>query len=88
MKKMIPSSFMESFYLDEHKLNKIPKGWLRKLECLLLSSRYSMPVLMRLSQFYYLSSEKAFTKMGRKFNTTARAGAGSSNFRLTADQEA
>ncbi len=64
--KAQPSSFSECFSLDEHASNPIPKGWLRKFRSLFLSSRYSMPVLMRLSQFYYLTSQKEFTKIGQK----------------------
>jgi serine acetyltransferase len=53
-----PKSFGECFYFDEHELNPIPKGWIRKLLALtiFLSSRYSMPVYMRISQYYYIKS--------------------------------
>lgn len=52
--KMYPKSFKECFYMDESKLNPIPKGILRKVYAVMNSSRYSMVAFMRLSQFFYL----------------------------------
>jgi len=45
--------------MDEHMLNPIPKGKIRKLRALVLSSRYSMPVLMRLSQLFFIRYSKS-----------------------------
>ena len=54
-------SLKACFYFDEHALNPIPKGWVRKIMnlTLLSNSRYSMPVLMRLSQYFFIKSSKA-----------------------------
>ena len=49
-----PSSFKDCFYMDGCKLNPTPKGVLNKIKGLLISPRYSMPVLMRLSQYFHL----------------------------------
>lgn len=52
-----PNSFKECFYFDEHEINPIPKGWFKKFRSILLSSRYSMPVYMRLSQHFWLQGQ-------------------------------
>lgn len=64
--KMWASSFKECFYMDEAELNPTPKGIIRKIGALCLSSRYSMPVLMRLSQYYYLKSINASNRIRKK----------------------
>ena len=66
MKKegMYPKKFRDCFYMDEDDINPIPKGFLRKFYALSISSRYSMPVFMRLSQYFYDKREKS-NKIGR-----------------------
>jgi len=56
--KIFPTSFKECFYFDEHKLNPVPRGWVRKFLFLTIFSkpRYSMSVYMRLTQFFYIKS--------------------------------
>ena len=54
---MYPKSFIDCFYMDEDKVNPIPKGILRKLYSLSTTSRYSMPVFMRLAQYFYFKRE-------------------------------
>lgn len=53
-----PNSFKECFYFDEHEINPTPKGWIEKILRLTIfsNSRYSMPVYMRLSQYYFIRS--------------------------------
>jgi serine acetyltransferase len=46
-------SFAECFVFDISELNPEPLGWFRKIITLFLDSRYSMTVLMRLSQYYF-----------------------------------
>lgn len=60
---MFAGSFKECFRLDENELNPIHRGMLRKILAIFLSARYSMPVLMRLSQYYYLRSQKTSIKI-------------------------
>jgi len=60
---MFANSFKECFRLDENELNPIPIGMLRKIVAIFLTARYSMPVLMRLSQHYYLKSQKTSIKI-------------------------
>ena len=58
---MRPSSFCDCFRLDSHELNPIPKSLPIKIYRIIFSSRYSMPVLMRLSQYFYnLGNPKIF----------------------------
>ena len=51
-----PSFFKECFSMDEHELNPTPKGIYRKIKALFICSRYSMSVLMRMTQFYHIKS--------------------------------
>jgi serine O-acetyltransferase len=52
--------------MDEAEINPIPKGIIGKTIGVLLSARYSMPVLMRLSQYYYLKSTDVSNKIRKK----------------------
>jgi serine O-acetyltransferase len=62
--------FKECFTFDEHDLNPIPKGSIRKLQQILFRHRYSMPVVMRLSQYFYRKGKigKFFSAFLRRFN--------------------
>jgi len=51
-----PSFFKECFSMDEHELNPTPKGIFRKVKALFMNSRYSMSVLMRMTQFFHIKS--------------------------------
>ena len=51
-----PSFFKECFSMDEHELNPTPKGIFRKIKALFMNSRYSMSVLMRMTQFFHIKS--------------------------------
>lgn len=64
--KMHADSIKECFTLDEADINPIPKGITGKIIALFLSARYSMPVLMRLSQYYYLKSINVSNKIRKK----------------------
>jgi len=46
-------SFWACFNFDEHPLNPVPKGIARKIFRLWFYPRYSMPVYMRLAQYFY-----------------------------------
>lgn len=61
-----PNSFKECFYFDEHEINPIPKGWLKKFISILLSSRYSMPVYMRLSQYFWLQGQNTANSITKR----------------------
>ena len=63
-----PKSIGECFYFDENEVNPTPKGWLRKFLALTVfsSARYSMPVYMRLSQYYYLKSNNYNSRLLKK----------------------
>lgn len=52
------TSFWHCFTVDEHVLNKIPRTRIGQLVMLFLRARYSMPVLMRLTQYYYRKSKR------------------------------
>jgi len=43
----------ECFYADAHKYNEVPRFFLKQLFYLFLFQRYSMPVLMRLTEYFY-----------------------------------
>ena len=49
-------SLGECFYFDESDLNPTPKSIYGKLVGVLFNPRYSMTVLMRISQYYYVKS--------------------------------
>ena len=66
---MYPKSFKDCFYMDKADINPIPKGILRKIYALYTSSRYSMPVFMRLAQYFYLKRETSNNKISRTFYT-------------------
>ena len=51
-----PSFFKECFSMDEHEINPTPKGIFRKIMALFMKPRYSMPVLMRMTQFFHIKS--------------------------------
>jgi len=65
---MYPKSFKDCFHMDKDDINPIPRGILRKLYALSTSSRYSIPVFMRLSQFFY-SKRESSNKIGKIFYT-------------------
>lgn len=52
------SSFAECFSVDRHKYNPIPKSWLGKIRRLILTQRYSMPVYLRLTEYFYMRHKK------------------------------
>ncbi|MEA2099524.1 MAG: hypothetical protein U9P72_05265 [Campylobacterota bacterium] len=54
--------------MDKDDINPIPRGILRKIYALSTSSRYSMPVFMRLAQYFYAKREKSNT-IGKIFYT-------------------
>lgn len=49
----VPNGFRECFVFDASELNPLPRGWGRTLMMLIFSARYSMPVLLRLTQYFY-----------------------------------
>lgn len=57
--KYAPSTFGECFSFDESALNPTPRGMVRKAYTVLIQSRYSMTVLMRLTQHYFIKSRTA-----------------------------
>ena len=61
-----PKSFKDCFYMDKDDINPIPKGLLRKMYMLSMSSRYSMPVYMRLARYFYIKKVNS-NKIGRIF---------------------
>ena len=63
-----PKSFKDCFYMDKNDLNPIPKGLLRKMYMLSMSSRYSMPVYMRLARYFYIKKVNS-NKIGGIFYT-------------------
>ena len=65
--KTEPESLKECFYFDEHEINPTPRGWIKKMIVLYYSPRYSMPVFMRLSQYFYIKSLIANNFITRNF---------------------
>ena len=63
-------SFKKCFIVDKHELNPIPRGVIRKIYALFFSPRYSMPVVMRLTQFYATKGKygKIMAHMLLRFN--------------------
>ncbi len=60
--RIYPNSLKEYFYFDESDLAPIPKGFFRKIIGIYLNTRYSMIVLMKLSQYFYIKPEKRKAK--------------------------
>ena len=58
-----PRSIRECFSYDEHKYNPVPKSWFKKLYLFFLTQRYSMPVLMRLTELFYKIYRKKNNKI-------------------------
>lgn len=58
-----PRSIHECFTFDENELNPVPKRLVLKLLRLVLlsSSRYSMPVYMRLTQYFFIKAQESGT---------------------------
>lgn len=42
------------FIIDEHEYNPVPKNFLKKIFNLFMTQRYSMPVYLRLTEYFYL----------------------------------
>lgn len=64
---MCPRTIKDCFIMDEHELNPTPKNLFSKIYVLMISSRYSMPVYMRLSQYFYKRRENSTFFISRKF---------------------
>lgn len=62
-----PKNFKDCFYMDEHILNPIPKGIFKKIYYLYSYSRYSMPTMMRLSQYFFNIRAKSKSKFKKYF---------------------
>ena len=60
-----PISFKNCFNYDINELNKLPKSLFAIIVSLLFSARYSMPVFMRLTQYYYYRKELTSNKYKR-----------------------
>ena len=50
--------FIDCFTLDNHKYNPVPNSWLMRLYMLYGRQRYSMPVFMRLTEYFYEKYKK------------------------------
>lgn len=50
--------FKECFSWDGHKYNVIPKSWIKKIYLLAMTQRYSMPVYLRLTEYFYQKYKK------------------------------
>jgi len=48
----------ECFTVDEHKYNVIAKSWLKRFYNLYMTQRYSMPVYLRLTEYFYRKYKK------------------------------
>jgi len=59
-------TFKECFTVDEHKYNPIPKSWYGKIRMVYARQRYSMPVLLRLTEYFYDRSLKCKSKICEK----------------------
>ena len=46
-------TFKECFTIDNHKYNLVAKTWLKRLYNLYMTQRYSMPVYLRLTEYFY-----------------------------------
>lgn len=69
--KTEPQSFRDCFTFDAHPNNPIPRGKFRKIFAIFFSARYSMPVVMRISQYFYNKSNKTgyiLSAVFRRFN--------------------
>ena len=53
-----PRSIRECFVYDAHRYNPVPNSWFKKLYLFFLTQRYSMPVLMRLTELFYKKYRK------------------------------
>ncbi len=47
----------DCFIIDKHKFNRVPKFWVQKLWKMYSKQRYSMPVLLRLTEYFYARYE-------------------------------
>ena len=45
--------FKDCFSMDRHVHNPVPKSWIKRMYLLCSSQRYSMPVYMRLTEYFY-----------------------------------
>jgi acetyltransferase-like isoleucine patch superfamily enzyme len=43
----------ECFTVDEHKYNVVSRNWLKRIYNLYMTQRYSMPVYLRLTEYFY-----------------------------------
>ena len=59
--------FTDCFIIDQHKHNKIPKWWLQRILRLYYRQRYSMPVLLRLTEYFFQKYKITGTKIYLKF---------------------
>ncbi len=59
--------FTDCFIIDQHKHNKIPKWWLKRILRLYYRQRYSMPVLLRLTEYFFQKYKTTGTKIYLKF---------------------
>ena len=51
--------FLDCFVIDEHKYNRTPKSWAKRFYKILLTQRYSMPVLLRMTEYFYYRNKKS-----------------------------
>lgn len=53
MNKLYTDSLSACFYIDKHKYNHVSKSLIKRLYNLYFSQRYSMPVYLRLTEFFF-----------------------------------
>ncbi len=61
-----PKKISDCFIMDSSELNPEPNGFFKKIFAVFISSRYSMPTLMRLTQYYNSKHEKARNFLSRR----------------------
>ena len=59
-------TFKDCFVIDQHKYNPVPKNWFKRINLLYSRQRYSMPVFLRLTEYFYEKSVNSKTKITRK----------------------
>lgn len=53
MQSLLNMKLFDCFTVDHHKYNKIPKWWVQRISRLYARQRYSMPVLLRLTEYFF-----------------------------------
>lgn len=69
---IVTRSIKECFEFDVHKYNKIPKSLFSKIFRILYFQRYSMPVLLRLTEYFHYQHKKKNSKLFYLFSLTTK----------------